>query len=83
MSREQRRSPLQIVADAGDDSLKQAHLAGTYIDKLRDQIQELVNACTDDAIAVLTMRQKLTKANIEQRNAAKRSKEKDNDGIFS
>ncbi len=81
VSRENRRSPLQIVADA-EDALQQAHLAGTYIDKLRDQIQELVNACSDEAIDVLTLRQKLTKSNIEQRKAAKQG-EKENDGLFT
>ncbi len=65
-----RRSPLQIVIEA-EDALTQAHLAGKYITKLREEIQELVNACSDETIEVLTGRRMLTKQNIELRNDAK------------
>jgi hypothetical protein len=79
-----RRSPLQIVVDAEDD-LTQAHLAGKYITKLREDIQEIVNACSDDAIKIMTIRGLLTKGNIEQRSAAQHTEENGDtkDDIFS
>jgi len=79
MSRENRRSPLRIVLDA-EDALTQAHLAGNYIRKLRETIQEIVNACSDEAIEVLTGRKMLTRQNVEDRNRA--AKKGSNDGIF-
>jgi hypothetical protein len=87
MSKDTRRSPLQIVIDA-EDALTQAHLAGKYITKLREEIQELVNACDDETIEVLTGRRMLTKQNIELRAEAKRAnksetKETKDDDIFS
>lgn len=82
-----RRSPLQIVVDA-EDPLSQAQLAGKYITKLRDDIQELVNSCDDEAVELLTSRRMLTKQNIELRAKAKledesESKETKDDDLFS
>lgn len=80
-----RRSPLQIVIDAGPppngsaDALTQAHLAGKYITKLREDIQELVNACSDEAIEVMVVRKLLTKQNLELRNDAKDAKQAEED----
>jgi len=82
MGKDTRRTPLQIVVDAEADALQQAQLAGFYIDKLREQIQLIVNACSDEAVQLLTVGQKLTKSNIEQRNAAAKSEEKKNDRLF-
>lgn len=73
-----RRSPLQIVIDA-EDALSQAHLAGKYITKLREDIQELVNACSDEAIEVMVVRKLLTKQNLELRNDAKDAKQAEED----
>lgn len=73
-----RRSPLQIVIDA-EDALSQAHLAGRYITKLRDDIQEIVNACSDDTVEILTGRKMLTKQNLELRNDAKDAKQAEED----
>ncbi len=83
-----RRSSLQIVIDA-EEPLSQAQLAGKYITALREDIQEIVNACSDETIGILTARRMLTKSNIEAREAhikaqvEARKKNEGLDGIFT
>jgi hypothetical protein len=65
-----RRTPVEIVR-AAQEPLEQAAYAARYIRALREQIQELVNVCGDDAIEHLVRQGLLSKTNVEMRAEAR------------